>query len=250
MNIELPENNTTIIELNVRLMSRSSIDTSNEKLWQEMLTHREALVSLYTLFNLELFIDETEGVALLRGRRNEGGEGNELPSLVKRQPISFGQSYLYVHLRKFVYDHESLLRGDEKVIITEEEIIDLMSGFFKTLNDDVKQKREQGTSLINRAIKDGFLKERKKTEDNVTRFIITKLIKARVGADQLKEILENYQDCIANKISQKLENKNRRNAHKNPIDAEGADEASAGVTNIPSNTAWIETEKQRLSQGE
>ena len=151
------------------------------ELWLSLLSYQASLQDYVQVLGLQLMIDEAEGYAYLRQCvSTESKEDAALPRLIQKRPLSFPVSLLCVLLRKKLLEQDTS-GGDLRVILTEEQIVQMMQIYLPTGNNEVKTVN-QISSAINKTIELGVL--RRLTSD-AKRFEVKRIIKALIHADWL-----------------------------------------------------------------
>lgn len=128
-------------------------------------THWQALVQLQARvreyvaqLGLELLLDPAEGYAYLRQRAAVEGEP-ELPRLMARRQLSFPVSLILVLLRRKLAEFDAG-SGDSRLILSAEEIADLVRVFFADGSNEARQ-RDRIDQHIHRIVELGFLQKLK-----------------------------------------------------------------------------------------
>lgn len=163
-------------------------------LWNALLNLQSSVRDYVTLMNLELYIDETEGYAFLRQQEALENDENQaaLPRLIQRRPLSYSVSLLCLLLRKKLIENDAS-SGNTRVIITHQQIQDMMSLFLPERANQIKTI-EQIETCINKMLDYGFLRRLKNDDPH---YEIQRIIKAFINADWLTEIdskLKTYKD--------------------------------------------------------
>jgi hypothetical protein len=161
-----------------------------EVIWQDMLRHHNAIADYIKVIGLVLTVDESEGYAYLEQRESDGDE-EPLPRLVQRRALSYPVSLLCVLLRKRIVEQDAG-GGDNRIIISRQQIIDSMQVFLPDSGNEAKTADRISTT-INRVVEYGFLRRLK---DQPDQFEISRIIKGLLTADWLDNFdkqLESYQ---------------------------------------------------------
>lgn len=150
--------------------------------WQQLLRLQSRIRDYVTVLGLELMLDETEGHAYLRQRpRND--DDNDLPRLVPRRQLSYPVSLLLALLRRKLAEHDAA-GGDTRLVLTREEIVDLIRMFLPETGDEARLVQRIDTH-INKAIELGFLRRLRGQTD---RFEVRRILKSFVDAQWLTEL--------------------------------------------------------------
>lgn len=171
-------------KLLIHLLQGVLYQSEQAVLWLQLLTLQAQLQDHFSLLGLQLLIDETEGYAYLRQRLlAEGQEETDLPRLIQKRQLSFPVSLLAVLLRKKLLENDAS-GGDMRVILTEEQLVQMMQIYLPSGNNEVKTVNQISTA-INKTIELGIL--RRLTTDS-KRFEVKRIIKALIDADWLTSL--------------------------------------------------------------
>lgn len=126
--------------------------------WQSLLRLHTQVRDHVAPFGLELHLDESEGYAYLK-QIDPSEEENELPRLVSRRPLGYHVSLLIALLRKKLIEHDTA-GGDYRLIVTRDEIADMVRLFLPDTADEVRFMRRIDRD-INQIASLGFLRKMK-----------------------------------------------------------------------------------------
>ena len=152
--------------------------------WAALLRHRSRVRDYVAVMGLTLHLDEDEGYAFLRqAELPEGASASqELPRLVPQRPLGYLQSLLLVLLRKKIAEAESR-SGDLRVILTTEEIVEMVRLFLPETANEVRQ-RDRIRTQIGRIVEMGFLR---KMAGSGERYEVGRILKAFVTAQWIAD---------------------------------------------------------------
>ena len=168
----------------INLLQGVLYQNEQTELWMQLLNRRAELQDYVSIIGLQLIVDEAEGYAYLRQNSvAENEEQNALPRLIQKRPLSFALSLLCVLLRKKLLEQDTE-GGEARLILTEEQIVQMMQIYLPSGNNEVKTVNQINTA-INKAIEFGVL--RRLTTD-AKRFEVKRIIKALIDADWLAEM--------------------------------------------------------------
>ncbi len=154
------------------------------ELWLQLLNLQAEVQDYVSVLGLQLLVDEAEGYAYLRQRITSDSEVDAaLPRLIQKRPLSFPVSLLCVLLRKKLLEQDAS-GGDTRLILSEEQIIQMMQLYLPVQNNEVKLAGQMATA-INKTIELGMLR-RLTTDDK--RFEVKRIIKALIDADWLASL--------------------------------------------------------------
>lgn len=162
--------------------------SDNEELWELVVKYEGDIRKYFNDIHLDLYIDKPEGYAFLKQRRStEDDEENGIPKLMERRQLDFKTSLLCLLLRKHLIESDNE-GNSSRVILSREEIINLMKPFMKDTTDEVKQE-DQIKAVIKKVADEGFLRKLN-NEDNL--YEIRRIIKAFIDAEAVHKTLERY----------------------------------------------------------
>ena len=150
--------------------------------WQSLLAHQAAINDYVAVLGLDLIVDEAEGYAFLR-QRPVDDDDPELPRLIARRQLSYPVSLLLALLRKKLAEHDAG-GGDIRLVLTREEIVDLLRLFLPETANEAKLIDRVGMD-INKVVEMGFLR-RLRGQDN--QYEVRRILKAYVDAQWLNEL--------------------------------------------------------------
>ncbi len=183
----------TLPAILVHLLKGVIYEERHKNLWHELFKQQAAVRDYVRVIGLELYLDEAEGYAFLRQHDSENDDENPnpIPRLIPRRSLTFQVSLLLVLLRKRLAE-EDASRGETRVIISREQIIDMMLLFMPEQKNEARIN-DQINSAINRAIDYGFVRKLKQDNEMLE---IRRILKAFVDAqwlDKFQEHLQEYQ---------------------------------------------------------
>lgn len=194
MNLRVIEMNEINIELSnayISLLKGIIIKENKEKIWDTILNYRNQIEDYFRQLGLTLKLYEEEGYCYLQ--QIEDDETNNLLKLVPKIPLSLHLSLLLVSLRKYML--ESTANGDEKIVISKEEIFIKMKNYLKETSNEIKQEKE----IISYIKKVEDMKFIRKLKNSDNKYEILRLLASFVDAQWLddldKRILE-YKEYI------------------------------------------------------
>jgi len=157
----------------------------DERRWQQLLTLQARVRDHVDVLGLTLEVDEAEGYALLRQRPLE--EGEELPRLIPRRPLSYPVSLLLVLLRKKLAEADAG-GADRRVVLRRDDIIELVRHFLPDTTNEARLV-DQIAAHINKVKELGFLRPLKGRDGE---YEVVRLLKTFVDAQKLEELLATY----------------------------------------------------------
>ena len=172
---------------------------NDPRLWSALLDLQSRIRDYLAVLGIELALDEAEGYAFLVGVASDPEtEGTSvLPRLIARRPLSFPVSLLLALLRKKLAEFDAG-GGDTRLILTRENIVELIRVFRPESSNEAKLVDQIDTS-ISKVVDLGYLR-RLKSSDGSTLFEVRRIIKAFVDGHWLSEFdakLETYRALIS-----------------------------------------------------
>lgn len=194
MNLRVIEMNEINIELSnayISLLKGIIIKENKEKIWDTILNYRNQIEDYFRQLGLTLKLYEEEGYCYLQ--QIEDDEANNLLKLVPKTQLSLHLSLLLVSLRKYML--ESTANGDEKIVISKEEIFIKMKNYLKETSNEIRQEKEI-TSYIKKIEEMKFIRKLKNSDN---KYEILRLLASFVDAqwlDDLNKCILEYKEYI------------------------------------------------------
>ena len=165
----------------------------NNSVWDDIITYQDEIQDYISVIGLELIVKKDEGFAFVKQAEME--DGSPL-SLVSRRQIGFETSIVLVVLRQILesFDANPTDAQSSEKFVTNTEIKEEVELFLPEKYNKVKFVKEL-ESYIRRAEELGFLKEIKKT-DNEIRYQIHRIIKEKITLNDLQEFKNNLQEYV------------------------------------------------------
>jgi hypothetical protein len=161
------------------------------ELWQALLKLENRVRDHAAQLGLELLVDAAEGHAYLRQRASSDDEP-ELPRLVQRRQLGYAVSLLIALLRKKLAEHDAG-GGDARLILSREQIVDLMRVFVADSSNEAKLVDRIDTDI--KRVEDlGFLRPLR-GQDN--QYELRRIIKTFVDAQWLSELTQRLDEYRA-----------------------------------------------------
>jgi hypothetical protein len=162
----------------------------NDGLWGRLLDLQSRVRDFVAVLGLDLVLDEAEGLAFLKSRPepSDDGAGVELPRLVVRRQLSFPVSLLLALLRKKLAEFDAG-GGDTRLVLTREEIIELIRMFLPDSSNEAKQI-DQIETHISKIVDLGFLRRLKPVTGSAAgpaSYEVRRILKAFVDAQWLAD---------------------------------------------------------------
>ena len=174
------EINVELSNAYISLLKGVIIKENKEKIWDTILNYRNQIEDYFRQLGLTLKLYEEEGYCYLQ--QIEDDEANNLLKLVPKTQLSLHLSLLLVSLRKYML--ESTANGDEKIVISKEEIFIKMKNYLKETSNEIKQEKEI-TSYIKKVEDMKFIRKLKNSDN---KYEILRLLASFVDAQWLDDL--------------------------------------------------------------
>lgn len=165
----------------ITLMKGVTYMETDPSLWQALLAIQARVREHLAVLGLELILDESEGYAYLRQKPPREGEP-DLPRLVQRRQLSYPVSLLLALIRKKLAESDAQ-SGDIRLILSREEIIDLVRTFFPD-NPNSARLSDRIASNISKIAEMGFLRRLRGSEE---RYEVGRILTSFVDAQWLQD---------------------------------------------------------------
>lgn len=157
----------------------------DERRWQDLLNLQARVRDHVAVLGLSLEVDEGEGYALLRQRPLD--EGEDLPRLIPRRPLSFPVSLLLVLLRKKLAEADGG-GAERRVVLRREDLVELLRPFLRETTNEARLVDQIATHIA-KARDLGFLRPLRGRDGE---FEVVRLLKTFVDGQKLEELLTTY----------------------------------------------------------
>ena len=174
------EINVELSNAYISLLKGVIIKENKEKIWDTILNYRNQIEDYFRQLGLTLKLYEEEGYCYLQ--QIEDDETDNLLKLVPKTQLSLHLSLLLVSLRKYML--ESTANGDEKIVISKEEIFIKMKNYLKETSNEIKQEKEI-TSYIKKVEDMKFIRKLKNSDN---KYEILRLLASFVDAQWLDDL--------------------------------------------------------------
>ncbi|WP_126244422.1 DUF4194 domain-containing protein [Chitinophaga rhizosphaerae] len=178
--------------------------------WEKLLQFKHEIQSFLPAIGLRMTLDEDDGYAFLTHNFTE--EDNVGFSWIHRRALGYEESIMLILLREMMAEFETGESTNRELIRKRREIKEYAELFFKEPLSRVKFMKEIDR-LIEKAEEYGFLRQEEAHEiPDEQRFRICKIIKARIGAEELddfyQQLLQVKQQHTAIRETDELINNN------------------------------------------
>ena len=181
----LPGPTTDLPSVVVPLLKGVVYREENPGLWATLLRLQASVQDYVVVLGLELLLDEAEGFAFLRSRKEveEEEEAASIPRLVARRQLSYPVSLLLALLRKKLTEFDAA-GGDTRLILSRDEVVELIRIFLPAGSNEARLI-DQIDTIVNKIADLGFVR-RLRGQDRM--YEVRRIIKAFVDAQWLKDV--------------------------------------------------------------
>jgi hypothetical protein len=169
----------------VRLL-QGVIYSDDVRTWEILVNSRSAIEGYFNRIGLALVVDDSEGFAYLRQWLDDEYPAGceELPKLVRRTPLSYGQTLLAVILRDELRRFEEADLHNDRCVIEISLLFEQWKPFFPRTSDEQKSYKEF-TSCLSKLEDIGFVR---RLDENPPVCEIRRILKARLPAGELEAL--------------------------------------------------------------
>ncbi len=186
---QLPEHARAIIHLYKGVIYRE-----NEVLWLLLISKIAAITNHFKEIGIEVYVDEVEGYAFLRGLTTwDDDQKEDFPKLIEKRRLTYLDSLLCVILRKKLVENVAQT-NDLKLFVQKQEIVDLVSAYVAFSKNDETEVIKKTEISINRLADYGFL-QKHKTDENL--YEVHRILNAFIDVNFIDDILSKLQSHAA-----------------------------------------------------
>lgn len=166
---------------------KGPVDYTERSTWEKLLQYKSDLSSFLQPLGLKLILSEEDGYAYVQ---HIGGEEDDASvSWIVRRALTYEESILLVLLRDMMAEFEISDSSSQELIKKRREIKEYAELFFKENASRVKFLKDIDR-LIDKAEEYGFLALAESSDvADEQRFRIKKIIKARIGSEELEDFM-------------------------------------------------------------
>ncbi|WP_430895163.1 MULTISPECIES: DUF4194 domain-containing protein [unclassified Paraflavitalea] len=166
---------------------KGPVDYTERSTWEKLLQYKSDLSSFLQPLGLKLILSEEDGYSYVQ---HIGGEEDDASvSWIVRRALTYEESILLVLLRDMMAEFEISDSSSQELIKKRREIKEYAELFFKENASRVKFLKDIDR-LIDKAEEYGFLALAESSDvADEQRFRIKKIIKARIGSEELEAFM-------------------------------------------------------------
>lgn len=166
----------------VRKLLKGVVYYDDTAAWQQIRDYEYPIREYLGKIGLGMYLDEIGSFAYLYDDSRGDDDQDSLPALTSRRNLSFPDTLLLVLLRERLDEHEMRDLDGINLILSNEELLEMIQVFTQDYGDARKIETNTLTS-VNRLVRYGFL-----TKRSDGRYTVRPLIRAKVNADELESI--------------------------------------------------------------
>ncbi len=185
------KNNYNFSKILINLMKGIVYREDDVNIWNFLEDNESQVSEHFKIIGLRLIVDKSRGYAYLK-QIIFNQEEEQLPRLIRKQPLSRQVSILIVVLRQIVIEKENS-GSDDRIIVSFDDIADKYRAFYPNSNDDEKKFYKDLKSYLKKVIDLDFIRELKSEEDN---YEIKPIIVSFVDMDWLN----NFKDRLTEEL--------------------------------------------------
>lgn len=178
----------------IRLL-QGVIYSDDAKAWEQILTYRSDLQDYFARIGLHLIVDEDDGLAYLRQRSDDerDTDGDALPRLFRRTPLSFDITLLCVILRDEMRRFEDEDLDNTRCTVTLDGLLPIWKSLQPSKHDDVKNRDTLRATM--RKLEQMSIVAKFGADDE---FEIKPILKARMPVETLTDIRDQLKTFAEN----------------------------------------------------
>ena len=166
----------------VRKLLKGVVYYDDTAAWQQIRDYEYPIREYLGKIGLGMHLDEIGNFAYLYDDSRDDDNQDALPALTSRRNLSFPDTLLLVLLRERLDEHEMRDLDGADLILSDEDLLDMIQMFMQDYGDARKIETNTTTS-VNRLVRYGFL-----TKRSDGRYMVRPLIRAKINADELEGI--------------------------------------------------------------
>lgn len=183
-----PDGDASLAAVVVPLLKGVLYREDDVKAWDALTRLQSQVRDYVAILQLELMVDEAEGYAFLRSRRDLGGDAG-LPRLVARRRLSFPVSLLLALLRKRFVELDAS-GAESRLIVTRDEAAEMMRVFLPSGSNEARMV-DAAESHLNKIVELGFARKLRSGSGAGERaYEVRRILKSFVDAEWLGEFDE------------------------------------------------------------
>jgi hypothetical protein len=175
---------------------KGAIYSENADLWSALSTHRPHIEEYFSQVGVAIELNEADGYAFLAGVGEEHPAFN-LPKIFRRNQYTFEITVVGAVIREELLQREASRLEDAAVVVSMDEIVDLIEVFLKVKADAAKERGRWETA-VRAFARMGFLKPLSGDEE---KFAVRPIVRAKFNIETLQALKSELQKYAAKSSS-------------------------------------------------
>ena len=184
------DNETLPYALAVIKLFQGVVNNDDKAAWNCLIQYQLVIKQFFSGIGIEVFIQENEGFAFLRQRVRDSDQDDSLPSLLRKDQLTYPVTLLSVLLYEKLIEFDMKGGDSTRLIIDREEIKDTVRIFLPEASNEANLI-DKIDKNINKLVEVGFLRQ---LSTSPNKFEVRRILKAKISADGLLEIKEKLRE--------------------------------------------------------
>ena len=184
------DNETLPYALAVIKLFQGVVNNDDKTAWNCLIQYQQEIKLFFSGIGIEVFVQENEGFAFLRQRVRDSDQDDSLPSLLRKDQLTYPVTLLSVLLYEKLIEFDMKGGDSTRLIIDREEIKDTVRIFLPEASNEANLI-DKVDKNINKLVEIGFLRP---LSTSPNKFEVRRILKAKIPAESLLEIKERLRE--------------------------------------------------------
>ena len=184
------DNETLPYALAVIKLFQGVVNNDDKTAWNCLIQYQQEIKLFFSGIGIEVFVQESEGFAFLRQRVRDSDQDDSLPSLLRKDQLTYPVTLLSVLLYEKLIEFDMKGGDSTRLIIDREEIKDTVRIFLPDASNEANLI-DKVDKNINKLVEIGFLRP---LSTSPNKFEVRRILKAKIPAERLLEIKERLRE--------------------------------------------------------
>jgi hypothetical protein len=184
------DNKTLPYALAVIKLFQGVVNNDDKTAWNCLIQYQQEIKLFFSGIGIEVFVQENEGFAFLRQRVRDSDQDDSLPSLLRKDQLTYSVTLLSVLLYEKLIEFDMKGGDSTRLIIDREEIKDTVRIFLPEASNEANLI-DKVDKNINKLVDIGFLRP---LSTSPNKFEVRRILKAKIPAESLLEIKERLRE--------------------------------------------------------
>lgn len=184
------DNETLPYALAVIKLFQGVVNNDDKAAWNCLIQYQLEIKQFFSGIGIEVFVQENEGFAFLRQRVRDSDQDEPLPSLLRKDQLTYPVTLLSVLLYEKLVEFDMKGGDSTRLIIDREEIKDTVRIFLPEASNEANLI-DKVDKNINKLVEIGFLRP---LSTSPNKFEVRRILKAKIPAESLLEIKERLRE--------------------------------------------------------